>query len=76
MTDDDSDLLQFKPLAYGVTADSASISNGLTPTTAKLDVTERVRDLMRGGKCFRQKVALSLLGNASDGLKFAPVHFD
>jgi hypothetical protein len=57
-------------------ADSSSIPEGLTSTVAKADVTERVMDLMRGGKCFRDRVALSLLGSARESLKYVPVRFD
>jgi hypothetical protein len=41
----------------------------------KSDVTKQVMELMSGGKCFRAKVALSLLGNTRDELKFLPVRF-
>jgi hypothetical protein len=76
MTDDDSDLLQFEPSNYRRTADTTSFSRGLIPTIAKLEVAERVMDLVNGAQCFRDRVALSLLGNARDGLKFKPVRFD
>jgi hypothetical protein len=76
ITDDDSDLLQFKLSAYNGTTDTSSISRGLTSSFAKSNVTERVMELMSGGKCFRDRVALSLLGNARDGMKLAPVVFD
>jgi hypothetical protein len=66
--DDDSDILQSAFANVGTAS--------LIPTVAKLDVTERVIDLMRGGNCYRDGVALSLLGNAREGLKFVPFRFD
>lgn len=57
-------------------ADTSSIPEGLTSTIAKADATDGVMELMSGGKCFRDKVALSLLGNVREGLKFVPAHFD
>lgn len=33
-------------------------------------------ELMNGVECFRNKVALNLLGNAGEDPKFVPVHFD
>jgi hypothetical protein len=44
-------------------------------TSAQLDVTEGVIELMNGGKCFRNKVALNLLRNVRDDLKYVPVRF-
>jgi hypothetical protein len=44
-------------------------------TSAQSDVTEGVIELMNGGKCFRNKVALRLLGKARDELKYVPVRF-
>jgi hypothetical protein len=57
-------------------SDTSSIPEDLTSNYAKTDVTEQVMGLMSGGKCFHDKVALSLLGNARESLKFLPVHFD
>jgi hypothetical protein len=54
----------------------SSVPGPLVSTVANSNVTERVMELMRGGKCFRNKVALSLLGNTRDGLKLKPVRFD
>lgn len=51
------------------------VNESVVTTVAKSDVTEQVMDLMGGGKCLRAKVALSLLGNARDNLKFVPVRF-
>ena len=45
-------------------------------TTTTSDLTESFLELTTAGKCFRDKLALSLLGNAREGLKFVPVHFD
>lgn len=73
---DDLDPLQFHTLTDYPPADTNSIPQDLTSTIARADVTERVMDLMSGGDCFRSKVALSLLGNARDALKFTPVRFD
>ena len=73
---DDSDPLQFNASSDKGTADTSPISRGLTSTFAKSNVTERVMELMSRGKCFRDRVELSLLGNARDGLKLAPVVFD
>lgn len=73
---DDSDLLQLNASTDQDAAHTSSIPVALTLTIPKPDVVERGLDLMSGGKCFRDKVALSLLGNARDGLKFVPVHFD
>jgi len=56
--------------------DTNSIPEGLTSTFAKSDVTDELMSLMSGGKCFHNKVALSLLGSARESLKFIPVHFD
>lgn len=43
---------------------------------SQLDVTARVMDLMKGGTCFREKVALSLLGDSVNDLKFDLLRFD
>jgi hypothetical protein len=53
------------------------MTGSLPATLAKSNGTERVMNmkLMSGSKCFRAKVALSLLGNARESLKFVPVRF-
>lgn len=73
---DGSDALQFHTVIDNPPADTSSIPQDLTSSIAKADVAEGVMDLMSGGKCLRNKAALSLLGNARDNLKFVPVHFD
>jgi hypothetical protein len=73
---DDADPFQFHALTDNHSANTNSIPRGLSSTVAQSDVTDRVMGLMSGGKCFRDKVALSLLGNVRDHLKFVPVHFD
>ena len=50
-------------------------SESVPSTVAQPAVTERVMELMSGGKCFRNKVALRLLGNARDELKYVAVQF-
>ena len=40
------------------------------------DIHEPVIKLMTGGNCFRDKIAMSLLRNAREGLKFTPIRFD
>jgi hypothetical protein len=47
-----------------------------TSPISQLDVTARVMDLVKGGTCFRQKVALSLLGDSVNDLKFDLLRFD
>ena len=39
-------------------------------TATTFDLTNRFSELTTAGKCFRDKLALSLLGNARTGLKF------
>ena len=73
---DDPNPLQFRASTDNPPADTSAIAEGLTSTIAKSDVTERVMELMSGGKCFHDKFALSLLGNARESLKFVPVHFE
>lgn len=70
----DPDPLQFTTSTDNHLTDTSSIPEGLTSTIAKPDVAERVLDLMSGGKCFRDRVVLSLHG--SKGLKFVPMQFD
>lgn len=72
---DGFDALQFHTSTDNRPADT-TIPQDLTSTIAKAHVTERVMDLMSAGDCFRSKVALSLLGNARDDLKFTLVRFD
>jgi hypothetical protein len=42
----------------------------------KSDVTKQVMELTSGGKCFRNRVALRLLGNDRDTMKFEPIRFN
>ena len=49
------------------------VNESVPSIVAKSDITQQVMELMRGEKCFRDKIALSLLGNARDGQKFVPV---
>jgi hypothetical protein len=51
------------------------VNETVPSTVAQPDVTEQVMELMTGGKCFRNKAAFSLLGNARDELKYVPVRF-
>ena len=41
----------------------------------KSEVMQRVGELMQGRKCFREKIALSVLGHAGEDLRYKPVHF-
>lgn len=72
---EDSDPMQFNVFPDKSVVDTSVVPEWLTPTLAKVDATEGVMDLMSGGKCFRQKVAFSLLGNARDDLKYVAVQF-
>lgn len=54
--------------------DIARDAPAFTATTS--DLTESISELTTAGKCFRDKLALSLLGNAQEDLKFVTVHFD
>ena len=67
--------LQLQASVHNRPAETNSIPEALTSTIAKSDVTERVY-LVSGGKCLHNKVTLHILGNAGQGLKFAPVTFD
>lgn len=73
---DDSDRLQLNAFLDKAMADNSSIPGIPAPTVMTTDVTEGVKDLMSGGKCFHEKVAYSLLGNTRDELKFVPVRFN
>ena len=63
----------------GVNATGASMDERVQTlvalTAVKSDVTQGVVDLMLGRKCFRDKLALSVLGHAGDGLRYEPVRF-
>ena len=41
----------------------------------KSEVMQHVGELMQGRKCFREKIALSVLGHAGEDLRYKPVHF-
>jgi len=43
---------------------------------AKLDVGDGFMKRMRGADCVRSKFARRLFGDALEGLKFVPAHFD
>ena len=45
-------------------------------TATTLDLTETFSHLTTAGKCFRDKLALALLGNARESLKVVPAQFD
>ena len=47
----------------------------VTVAQSGADATKQVIELMSGTKCFRNKVALSLLGKARNDLKYVPVRF-
>lgn len=46
-----------------------------TKLVTKSEVMRRVGELMQGRKCFREKIALSVLGHAGEDLRYKPVHF-
>jgi hypothetical protein len=48
----------------------------LSLTAARADLEENLLQLTSPGKCFRDKLALALLGNARESLKFVPARFD
>jgi hypothetical protein len=52
------------------------VNESISSTVAKSDIIQRVMELRMGSSCFRNKVALSLLGDNRDSLKFALVHFN
>ena len=68
--------LQFRASTDNSPADTSSIPESLTSAMAKADGAGGVMDLMSGGECLRNKVTLSLLGDARGDLKFVPVRFD
>jgi len=68
--------LQLQASMHNRLADTSSVPEGLTSTIARSDVTERAVYPMNGAKCLHNKVALHLLGNAGQGLKFVPVRLD
>ena len=71
---DDFDPAHRSGAINNVMPDKNSLPKGLSSSDQSLDVAEAVLNQMSGGsKCFRDKVALSLLGNARE--KFVPIQF-
>jgi hypothetical protein len=45
-------------------------------TVTNADITPGIVGLMQGRQCFRNKMALGVLGNAGEGLRFEPIRFN
>jgi hypothetical protein len=45
-------------------------------TLAKSDIFRPITELTSGGQCFRNRVALRLLGDNRDSMKFKPIRFN
>jgi len=72
---DESDPFQVSGVTHKE-MDANAVPVFLASPISKLDATARVMDLLKGGMCFRERVALGLLGNSRDSLKFEPLRFD
>jgi len=55
--------------------DASKIANVIPSIAIKTKVVEDVMELTMGRKCFREKIALSVLGHAGEDLRYKPVHF-
>jgi len=73
-SNDDLDSSQFKYLDEKYLSTIASSTQGLRAGIQDLDVNAEFMELLSGGKCFREKAALSLLGGARGGL--VPIRFN
>lgn len=71
---DDFDPSLFHGLTDIRPADTGSL-RGEPASLAKVNAPESVIQLVSGSKCFRDKVALSLLGKVRNDFKYAPVRF-
>lgn len=72
---DDFDPAQRGAAINNHTLDKNFLPNSPSSSAQRLDVAEGVFNQMSGGsKCFRDKVALSLLGNARE--RFVPIPFN
>jgi hypothetical protein len=74
--DDSKSVQSIAPGGNSTLAVTEDARMSLLISVAKSDITERLMEAARGGKCFRDRVALSLLANARDGLKFELLRFD
>lgn len=72
---DDFDPARLNVVINNGMLENISTSKNLRFTAQRFDVYRETLSLMSGGsKCFRAKIALSLLGTA--GEKFVPIRFD
>jgi hypothetical protein len=72
---DESDPLAVSGVAHKQ-LDATPIPVFFPSPISQLDVTAMVMDVIKGGTCFREKVALSLLGDSVNDLKFDLLRFD
>lgn len=72
----DSNNTPTSPAVFGDPSQMDIARDASALTTTISDLTESFLGLTTAGKCIHDKLALSLLGNAREGLKFVPVHFD
>jgi hypothetical protein len=57
-------------------AEQQPINGSVQFVAAKSDIIQLVMDMRMGQPCFRNKIALSLLGDTREVLKFQPIHFE